>query len=336
MQQHKHFSLKDYNSFGFDSTCNKICFIEHEDDLHQILPIEEDVFILGGGSNVLLVNDIDRLVIKPTLADILIIEETPDSIIVQVGAGMVWHEFVKWCVAKDYGGIENLSLIPGTVGAAPIQNIGAYGVELEQVFVGLHAYHLSSGSKEYFTKEVCAFGYRDSIFKQELKGRYIITDVQFELTKGSHHLEYSYKPLTNLLINSGISEPSIKDISDAVIAIRQSKLPDPVEIGNAGSFFKNPIIQASAYDELKKQYPEIPSYPISEDTVKVPAAWLIDQLGWKGHTNEAIGVHKDHALVLVNYGDGNAADIVTLSKSIMESVKEHFNIQLEREVQLIE
>ena len=335
MQQHFHFSLKDYNSFGFDTSCNRICFVDNEEDLQKLLPIDDPVFVLGGGSNVLFVKDIERLVIKPALTKIEIIEETPDWLVVQVGAGKNWHEFVKWCIENDYGGVENLSLIPGTVGAAPIQNIGAYGVELEQVFVGLHAYRLSSGTKEYFTKEVCGFGYRDSVFKQSLKGRYIITGVQFKLTKRNHNLEYSYKPLSNFLDNAGITEPGVKDISEAVIAIRQSKLPDPVDIGNAGSFFKNPIIGATVYDELKKQYPTMPSYPVNDDSVKVPAAWLIDQLGWKGYTSNDIGVHKEHALVLVNYGDGKATDIVKLSKTIMESVKEKFNIQLEREVQLI-
>ncbi len=334
MQQHFNYSLKEYNTFGFDASCDRICFIEQEEDLEDLLPIQESVFILGGGSNVLFAKDISKVILKPTMSEILVIEENDDWLIVQVGAGKVWHEFVEWCVNNNYGGVENLSFIPGTVGAAPIQNIGAYGVELEQIFVGLHAYQLSSGNKEYFTKEVCAFGYRDSIFKQKLKGKYLVTDVQFKLTKHNHTLEYSYKPLQEF-ISASNQEPSVKGISEAVISIRQSKLPDPKEIGNAGSFFKNPIVDKSVFEKIKESHPNVPSYPVNETKVKIPAAWLIDQLGWKGHTVGDVGVHKKHALVLVNYGEGKGTDIVVLAKKITTSVKEKFQINLEREVQLV-
>ncbi len=334
MQQHFNYSLKEYNTFGFDASCDRICFIEQEEDLEDLLPIQESVFILGGGSNVLFAKDISKVILKPTMSEILVIEENDDWLIVQVGAGKVWHEFVEWCVNNNYGGVENLSFIPGTVGAAPIQNIGAYGVELEQIFVGLHAYQLSSGNKEYFTKEVCAFGYRDSIFKQKLKGKYLVTDVQFKLTKHNHTLEYSYKPLQEF-ISASNQEPSVKGISEAVISIRQSKLPDPKEIGNAGSFFKNPIVDKSVFEKIKESHPNVPSYSVNETKVKIPAAWLIDQLGWKGHTVGDVGVHKKHALVLVNYGEGKGTDIVVLAKKITTSVKEKFQINLEREVQLV-
>lgn len=334
MQQHFNYSLKEYNTFGFDASCDRICFIEQEEDLKELLPIQESVFILGGGSNVLFAKDISKVILKPTMSDMLVIEEDEDWIIIQVGAGKVWHEFVEWCVNNNYGGIENLSLIPGTVGAAPIQNIGAYGVELEEIFVGLHAFQLSSGKKEYFTKEACEFGYRDSIFKKKLKGKYLVTDVQFKLTKQNHKLEYSYKPLQESLAAVN-KEPTIKDISEAVVSIRQSKLPDPKQIGNAGSFFKNPIVDMTLYEKIKEIHPTIPFYPIDDATVKIPAAWLIDQMGWKGHTVGDVGVHKKHALVLVNYGDGKGTDIVGLAKKISTSVKDKFQIDLEREVQLV-
>jgi len=308
--------------------------MEDEKDIAELLPIQEPVFILGGGSNVLFAKDISRVILKPTMSDMLVIEETDDWIIVQVGGGMVWHEFVEWCVNNDYGGAENLSLIPGSVGASPIQNIGAYGIELEQIFVGLHAYQLSSGKKEYFTKDVCAFGYRDSIFKNKLKDKYLVTDVQFKLTKRNHKLEYKYKPLEELLAIQ-TAQPGIKDVSDAVISIRKSKLPDPKDIGNAGSFFKNPIIDRTVFEKLKESFTDIPSYPTDDNKVKVPAGWLIDQLGWKGHTIGDVGVHKNHALVLVNYGKGRGVDIVSLAKEITKSVSDKFQIELEREVQVV-
>jgi UDP-N-acetylmuramate dehydrogenase len=334
MQQHFNYSLKEYNTFGFDASCDRICFIETEEDLADLLPIQEPVFILGGGSNVLFAKDISKVILKPTMSNMLVIEENDDWLIVQVGAGKVWHDFVEWAVNNNYGGIENLSLIPGTVGAAPIQNIGAYGVEIEEVFVGLHAYKLSSGTKEYFPKDICAFGYRDSIFKQEMKGKYLVTDVQFKLTKQNHKLVYSYKPLKELLQKSD-AELSVKEISNAVISIRQSKLPDPKVIGNAGSFFKNPIVDRSVFEKLSETHPNAPSYSVSDSEVKIPAAWLIDQLGWKGHTVGDVGVHEKHALVLVNYGNGKGTQIIDLAKKITTSVKETFDIDLEKEVQLI-
>ena len=253
----------------------------------------------------------------------------------KVNAGENWHEFVMWCVRQNYGGIENLALIPGNVGTSPIQNIGAYGVELKDVFVSCEAIHIESQELKTFTKDDCKFGYRESIFKQELKGQYIITSVNFELTKVNHKLHMDYGSIKEQLETSNIIKPTIKDISDAVIVIRQSKLPDPKEIGNSGSFFKNPIIPISHFEKLKENFPEIPSYRVSDEAIKVPAGWLIEKAGFKGKRFNNYGVHNKQALVLVNYDNAKGSDIYELAKLIQQTVKRIFDISIETEVNII-
>lgn len=335
MIKYFNFSLRDYNSFGIDVSCDSMVFLESEEDIVEYLPQERAPLIFGGGSNMLLVSDIERECIKLDLTDIEIIKEDSEYGIIRVGGGVEWHDFVLWAIEHDFGGIENLSLIPGTVGAAPIQNIGAYGVELDSCVHQVYTYNLDTGKKRIFSNAECEFGYRHSIFKAELKGQYLVYQVEFILTKSNHRLEVSYAPLKALLSDQGISDPTMKDISQAVIAIRESKLPDPKKIGNAGSFFKNPIVSKSKYDEIQQTYPQVPSYPMTEETVKIPAAWLIDQCGWKGRRKEDVGVHKKHALVLVNYGAGTGKELYDLSEQILQHVNKTFGILLEREVNVI-
>ena len=261
-------------------------------------------------------------------------KENDDNIWIKSGAGVAWHDLVMHCVNQNYAGIENLSLIPGTVGAAPMQNIGAYGIEIKDVFEDLEAIEIATGKTKIFDQQICNFGYRESIFKHEAKGKYIILNVTFKLNKKpTFYVEYG--AIKDTLAEMGIAELSIKAISDAVIHIRQSKLPNPAEIGNAGSFFKNPEIQKTQFEKLKAQFPTIPSYPVSETTTKVPAGWLIEQAGWKGQRFGNVGVHAKQALVLVNYGGGKGEEIKTLSQKIQVSVKEKFGIQLSAEVNFV-
>ncbi len=290
--------------------------------------------ILGGGSNILLTRDFQGLVVKMNIQGIRVLKEDHKHIWIQAGAGVIWHEFVLFCVDNQYAGIENLSLIPGTVGAAPMQNIGAYGVEIKDTFDSLEALELESGEIQRFDKDACRFGYRESFFKHEGKNRYIILNATFKLGK-SPQLHTEYGAIQETLSAMGISDPSIKDVSNAVIQIRESKLPNPKEIGNAGSFFKNPEISKKHFEKLKNAYPSIPSYPIDENTVKVPAGWLIEQAGWKGSRFENIGVHAKQALVLVNYGGGKGNDIKELSQKIQASILDKFGIQLSAEVNFI-
>ena len=249
-------------------------------------------------------------------------------------AGENWHQFVLWCLAHNYGGVENLSLIPGNVGTAPIQNIGAYGVELKDVFISCDAIGIKDQSERTFTKDDCQFGYRESVFKQELKGQYIITSVTFKLSKNKHQLHTDYGAIKQQLADSGISSPSIQDISNAVIAIRQSKLPDPNEIGNSGSFFKNPVITKAQFETLKNNFPLVPSYQVSDELIKVPSGWLIEKAGFKGKRFNNYGVHNKQALVLVNYGGAEGSDIYQLAQLIQKTVKRIFNISIETEVNI--
>ena len=327
-------SLKPYNTFGIDVLAQQFCEIQSQPQLVEILKTHSDqsLFILGGGSNMLLTKSIEQLVLHINIKGISIFEETENQVIVSANAGENWHEFVLWCIAQDFGGIENLSLIPGNVGTAPIQNIGAYGVELKDVFVSCEAIHIKTQQIETLYKDDCQFGYRESIFKQKLKGEYIITSVQFRLTKAKHELHLNYGAIKSQLQAKGVSEPTIKDVSDAVIAIRQSKLPDPKKIGNSGSFFKNPVISIDKLQDLTLNFPEIPSYPVSETEVKVPAGWLIEKAGFKGKRYGNYGVHKDQALVLVNYGDASGKDIYDLAIHIQKTIKRIFDIQIEMEV----
>ncbi|GAB5564330.1 MAG: UDP-N-acetylmuramate dehydrogenase [Winogradskyella sp.] len=336
MKIEQNISLKPYNTFGIDTEAKAYCSVTSVQKLRDVLQNNtKDFFILGGGSNMLLTQDIEALVLHINLKGFEVIEDNKDSVIVKVMAGENWHEFVIWCLHNDFGGVENLSLIPGNVGTAPIQNIGAYGVELKDVFHSCEAMSINNQDLKTFSKEDCQFGYRESVFKQHLKGQYIITSVSFKLSKGIHKLHMNYGAITQQLEDMNISEPTIQDISKAVIAIRQSKLPDPKDIGNSGSFFKNPVISIEHFNSLKTNFPEIPSYKISETEIKVPAGWLIEKAGFKGKRFGDYGVHNKQALVLVNYGDANGSDIYKLALLIQKTVKRLFNITIETEVNII-
>lgn len=331
-------SLKSYNTFGIDVTSRYLVEVDNDQDIQTLLQLPDiqtlPKLILGGGSNLLLTQDFNGLVIKINIKGIETVKEDENHVWLRVGAGENWHEFVMYCVERGLGGIENLSLIPGTVGAAPMQNIGAYGVEIKDTFDRLEAVDISTGVKCIFTNSDCRFGYRDSVFKNEVKGQYIISNVQFKLDKNPvFHVLYG--DIQKTLEQMGIKELSIKSISEAVIKIRRSKLPDPAEIGNAGSFFKNPEISASQYEILKNEYPNIPGYIINEEIVKVPAGWLIEQCDWKGKRFGNIGVHTRQALVLVNYGGGRGLEIKQLAEKIQNSVEERFGISLHTEVNFV-
>ena len=329
-------SLKEYNTFGIEAKAKSFVEVNSSQQLEDALKIDrEDLLILGGGSNVLLTKDFDGLVIKNSIKGIEVIDENDQFVTVKVGAGEIWHSFVLHAIDNNWGGVENLSLIPGTVGAAPMQNIGAYGVEIKEVFKSLEALHIETLTNKTFTKEECEFGYRESVFKLAAKSQYIITTVTFLLTKKDHNINISYGAITDTLNSKGITNPTIKDVSDAVIEIRESKLPNPKVIGNAGSFFKNPTIEKIDYEMLKLEYPEMPGYVVSDEEVKVPAGWLIEQCGWKGKQIGNIGVHKNQALVLVNYGGGNGSEIKQLALDIRDSVITKFGIPLIPEVNFI-
>lgn len=333
----KNVSLKPFNTFGIDAKATSYCNISTVEELKSILEkkYQNPFFILGGGSNMLLTKDIEALVLHINLKGITVESETDDKVIVKAMAGENWHELVLWCLNHNYGGIENLSLIPGNVGTAPIQNIGAYGVELKDVFVSCEAMHVESQTLKTFTKEDCKFDYRESIFKQELKRKYIITSVHFELSKTSHKLHMDYGAIKDQLKLLGVTNPTISDVSEAVIAIRQSKLPDPKEIGNSGSFFKNPIISKAQFQKLKKNFPEVPSYKVSDESIKVPAGWLIEKAGFKGKRFNDYGVHNKQALVLVNYGNAKGSDIYDMALLIKKTIKRIFDITIETEVNII-
>jgi UDP-N-acetylmuramate dehydrogenase len=330
-------SLKTYNTFGIDVLAKHFISISNIDDLRNVLSLENypDIFILGGGSNMLLTQNINKLVVHVNLKGISILSENDDSVIIQANAGENWHEFISWCLQNDFGGLENLSLIPGNVGTAPIQNIGAYGVELKDSFVSCEALNTTTKKLEVFQKSDCNFDYRNSVFKQELKGKYIICSVTFKLSKKNHTLKTAYGAIQKELDEMGISTPTIQDVSQAVITIRQSKLPNPKEIGNSGSFFKNPIISNVQFQKLQKNFEDIPGYVINDNLVKVPAGWLIEKAGFKGKTLGNYGVHKKQALVLVNYGGAKGSDILKLSKLIQNTILRIFDIVIEAEVNII-
>ena len=333
----RNFSLKDHNSFGINVNADKFISIKDIEDLRTILrkSYASELFILGGGSNMLLTGDIHKTVLHIALKGKRIISETENEVIVEAEAGENWHQFVLWTISQDFGGLENLSLIPGNVGTAPIQNIGAYGVELKDTFVSCKATNVQTLEEKEFDLEECDFDYRNSIFKNRLKGQYIITSVRFRLTKKDHKLRTEYGAITTELEKEGVKSPGIQDVSRAVINIRNSKLPNPKEIGNSGSFFKNPVITKEHFSKLESKFPEIPSYKISEDEIKVPAGWLIDKAGFKGYRNGDAGVHKNQALVLVNYGEASGEEILSLSKKIQVTIKDKFDIDLEAEVNII-
>lgn len=329
-------NITPFTTFGVEVSSRYFATFSSIEELRKLLAEVKDqqLLVLGGGSNMLFRKDYEGITIKNEITGISVIEENEESVLLKVGAGEVWHNFVLYSIEHNLGGIENLSLIPGSVGASPMQNIGAYGVEIKDVFDSLEAIEIATGELHTFSHQDCQFGYRESVFKKELKGKYIIVSVSYKLSK-QPKLNTSYGAINSELATRGITQPSIKDVSDVVIAIRQSKLPDPKEIGNAGSFFKNPVIPKSHYIALQKTYENIPSYPVSEDTVKVPAGWLIDNAGWKGKTIGEYGVHKNQALVLVNYGKANGNDIFQLSEDIIADIYKRYQIKLEREVNII-
>lgn len=328
-------SLKKYNTFGIDVHAKRFVSVHSVYELQQVLKTEKDIFPLSGGSNMLLTKPIETLVVHLNIKGISIDREDENTVFLTVNAGENWHEFVLWCIDNNYGGIENLSLIPGNVGTCPIQNIGAYGVEVKDVITKVEAVEIETGKLVQFSNAECNFGYRNSIFKNEAKGKYVITSVCFRLTKKQHQLNTSYGAIENELLQKNINSPSIKDVSNAVIAIRQSKLPDPKEIGNSGSFFKNPVISKSLFEKIQSNFPEIPSYPVSNDEVKVPAGWLIEKSGFKGQRFGDAGVHTKQALVLVNYGNASGLEIYELAQKIQQEIKKRFDINLEIEVNVI-
>lgn len=337
MLQHN-YSLRDLNTFGLDCIATKYSIVDSIESLSSFIKNnynpKEELLILGGGSNILFTKNFNGQVVHNQIKGITVLSEDEESVTVKVGAGEVWHDFVLHAINKNWGGIENLSLIPGTVGASPIQNIGAYGVEVKDVITSVEAIEIKSNSVTNFSVEDCKFGYRESVFKKEKKGVYIITHVTYKLTK-KHSVQCNYGAITETLKEMRIGSPTIKNISDAVIKIRESKLPNPKEIGNAGSFFKNPEIPTTQFETLKKQFPTIVGYKISDTITKVPAGWLIDNANWKGKTFGAIGVHKNQALVLVNYGGGNGNDIKKLSANIQQDIIEKYGIHLQTEVNII-
>ncbi|OBQ55807.1 UDP-N-acetylmuramate dehydrogenase [Tamlana sp. s12] len=337
MQIEQNTSLKPYNTFGIDVKAKQFVVVHSIEDLKEVLSLENhpNKLILGGGSNMLLTQDFNGIVIKVELKGIEVLSEDSNFVTLKVQAGEVWHDLVLWTIKNDYGGLENLSLIPGNVGTAPIQNIGAYGVELKDCFESCEAISVETQELHTFTKEDCHFGYRNSIFKQEAKGKFIITSVNFKLTKRNHKLHVHYGAIASELEKEGIKTPSIQAISKAVIIIRESKLPNPKIIGNCGSFFKNPVISTAQYQLLLKNFEEMPSYPVSDDEVKVPAGWLIEKAGFKGKTFGNYGIHKNQALVLVNYGGAKGEEVLNLSKLIQKTVKRIFNISIEAEVNIL-
>lgn len=335
MNIQENISLKNYNTFGIDVTAKRFICIDSVYQLQELLKVEKDIFLISGGSNMLLTKDIEKLVVHIDIKGVSIDQENENEVFLTVNAGENWHEFVLWCVDNNYGGLENLSLIPGNVGTCPIQNIGAYGVEVKDTITKVEALHIETGKLVQFSNEECKFGYRNSIFKNEVKGKYIITSVSFKLTKQNHNFNTSYGAIETELTSKNIAKPNLKNISDAVIAIRKSKLPDPKEIGNSGSFFKNPVITKAHFLTLQKTYPEIPSYIVSENQVKVPAGWLIEKAGFKGKRFGDFGVHKKQALVLVNYNNATGKDIYNLAETIQKEIKSKFDIKLEIEVNVI-
>ncbi|MDH5474853.1 MAG: UDP-N-acetylmuramate dehydrogenase [Cyclobacteriaceae bacterium] len=330
------FSLKNLNTFGINSIAKLYTEISTENDLISLVGNkyyqQNKHLILGGGSNILLTSNFDGLVIKNNIKGIEIVEENEHHIWVKANSGEVWHDFVKYCITKNYGGVENLSLIPGTVGAAPMQNIGAYGVEIKDVFDSLSAIEKATGKSQSFSLADCRFDYRESIFKNEVLNQFFITSVTFKLTKKDHVFNISYGAIRDML---GATPPSLKNISDVVIKIRQSKLPDPTKIGNSGSFFKNPTIEKIVFEELNATFKTMPNYQLSNGKTKIAAGWLIEQCGWKGKRFGEVGVHEKQALVLVNYGNGKGKDIVLLAEKIQKSVLEKFDIKLQTEVNFI-
>ena len=330
-------SLKPYNTFGIDVMAKHFVEVTGLAQLQKLLQLSTypNKFIISGGSNMLLTKDIEALVMHINLKGIRIVEENQKTVTIKVMAGENWHDLVLWTLDHDYGGLENLSLIPGNTGTAPIQNIGAYGVELKDVFVGCEAMNVQNQELEAFSKEDCQFGYRDSIFKNKAKGKYIITSVMLKLTRTNHKLHTFYGAIEDELKQMNVVTPTIRDISKAVVSIRSKKLPDPKEIGNSGSFFKNPVVSRKTFERLQKKHPNAPFYKMGDDNYKIPAGWLIEECGFKGKRFGNTGVHKKQALVLVNYGNAKGTEILELAQKIQKTVATTFGIRLFPEVNII-
>lgn len=331
-------SLKHLNTFGIESVAKYYTEIDSINDLPALISnklfIENEKLIIGGGSNMLFTKNFDGLVLKNNLKGIEVVKEDDDFVEVRSAAGEVWHDFVMWCIAKNYGGLENLSLIPGCVGASPMQNIGAYGVEIKDVFSELEAYETTTGKKHVFNKSQCNFGYRESVFKHELKNKFIITSVTYSLSKNPK-INTSYGAISSELAAMGVNNVGIKEVSQAVINIRSSKLPDPKKIGNAGSFFKNPEVDKAKFNDLKTKFPDLVAYELENGNYKLAAGWLIERAGLKGYVSGNAAVHDKQALVLVNKGNATGAEIYALSEHVLQTVFSKFGVKLEREVNII-
>ena len=337
MQIENNFSLKSYNTFGIEAKAKQFVAVQSNEELKTILEnhSNDTKFILGGGSNMLLTQDINALVIHIDLKGKKVIQQDDDFVWVESQAGESWHEFVLWTIDQDFGGLENMSLIPGNVGTTPVQNIGAYGKEIKDTFISCEAMEIATQKMRTFTKEECNFGYRESIFKQNVKDQFIITSVVFKLTKHNHKINTSYGDITKELADNNITTPNLKDVSNAVIAIRQSKLPNPKELGNSGSFFKNPVVLKEDFLKVQAKFPEIKFYEVSPTEVKVPAGWLIENAGLKGYRKDDAGVHKNQALVIVNYGNATGKELLELSKFVQQTVFDKYGISIETEVNVI-
>jgi len=330
-------SLKSYNTFGVNASSKAFIIIENENQLIELIKgnslAGKNFMVLGGGSNLLFVNDFDGVILHPEMKSISVESIQQNVAYLNCDAGVEWDFFVEYCVERNYGGLENLSYIPGSVGAAPIQNIGAYGSEVKECIENVRAIDLENGVVRIFSNEECMFGYRSSIFKKELASRFLITSVKFKLACNPTEFKLSYGMVGERVAKKG--EPSLKSIRDTVIEIRKEKLPDPDELGNAGSFFKNPVIEESQFEKIRNHFPDIPSYSTETSRVKIPAGWLIEKCGWKGKRKGNSGVHVNQALVLVNYGGASGKEILDLSEEIIKSVKTEFGIVLEKEVNVI-
>lgn len=336
LEMQHNYSLQPFNTFGIDVKAKYFASFSDLTELQTNLAAypQEPLLILGGGSNMLFTQDFNGLVLRNEISGIEEIDQDDDHVFVRVGAGENWHTFVLYCIDQNWSGLENLSLIPGSVGASPMQNIGAYGVEIKDVFHELRAYHIATKELHTFSKEQCQFGYRESVFKRALKDQYIILDVTFVLPKNPV-LKTSYGAIQHELDEQHITNPTIRDISDAVIAIRQSKLPDPKVLGNAGSFFKNPVISKQLFSSILAQYSDVSHYVLSDTEIKLAAGWLIEKAGLKGFRQGSCGVHSKQALVLVNYGGSQGQQILDLSAHIIQKIQSQFGLTLEREVNII-
>jgi UDP-N-acetylmuramate dehydrogenase len=336
MQVLQNYSLRKHNTFGIDVLANSFARFTNLDELQQLLkkPGQKPVMVLGGGSNVLFTGDYPGFILRNEIKGREVTGEDEEFYYVKAGAGENWHLFVMHCIDHDYAGVENLSLIPGNVGASPMQNIGAYGVEVKDVFHELEALHVKDNQLYRFSAADCEFGYRESVFKRKYKDQFVILNVTFRLRKVPR-FNTSYGAIETELTAMGVQDISIRAISQAVINIRTSKLPDPAVIGNAGSFFKNPQVSSTKFSELNEKHPSIVGYAVDDNTVKLAAGWLIEQCGWKGFRRGDAGCHARQALVLVNYGNASGKEIFDLSEEILQSVTEKFGVQLEREVNVV-